>query len=579
MGPTTTRAQGSPRRSGGSLIAAALCLACYVLVTRFAFLDVDPPPSLQLDILSDEGWWAHNAKLRSRFGSWMLDDHNPPLFGAPLYTATLHGVYEVLGTGRWQTRFLAALSGAASCLLVFLLVRRHASPRAALLAAGLCATDGFLTLHQRVGFVESFQLPWMLGSVLAFSRGGSARHAALAGLLFLAAVLAKLSAVGLGFVFAVCWGRALLARDPTRRPILEACAFLAGFVVPLTIVVVALVLPNVEACRRELVSGWTEASGGDLWKTPLNAVTFGISTSGVALNGFLRQSWPLVAGVVLLVLERLLHPRGGGTAGRGMGFLESLCWTWVLVLAAFVAMQHYQPDRRLLPLVPPMAILLALRLDAGGTLLAHAGTSKGRLVVAASVLAVAAGMFARPLVFPAIEEPLASLLGKHPVGRWAAGASWAVGTVIAWPLCASLLLLARRAAVGIPAWCALLVLLIPGPVRFVSDAASATWTLAGATEHLRALTADWPPERRVAVGDLADTLTLDLDILPIVIRDWPHLHMAMNLDAWERFRPSLALWNLPPVPELDAFHEVAAFDIGPDQDGRPRLRVRVYVRD
>src|SRR5690606_34255215 len=122
------------------------------------FLGADPPQDMHEHFFTDEAWWAHNARNHALFGRWIMDDHNPPLYGAPLYTAVLRGVYALLGTGLVPTRLLAAVSGALASVVLYLGLRaRH--PRGEALAPALLLGCSYFTIsHSRVGLVESFQL-------------------------------------------------------------------------------------------------------------------------------------------------------------------------------------------------------------------------------------------------------------------------------------------------------------------------------------------------------------------------------------------------------------------------------------
>ena len=43
---------------------------------RLTALGADPPPSMTDAFVSDEAWWAHNARNQVLFGRWVLDDFN-----------------------------------------------------------------------------------------------------------------------------------------------------------------------------------------------------------------------------------------------------------------------------------------------------------------------------------------------------------------------------------------------------------------------------------------------------------------------------------------------------------------------
>jgi hypothetical protein len=67
-------------RNATCLIFGALLVLFFTGALRVVALDADPPPSMSSDIASDEAWWAHNARNRTLFGKWVLDDFNQGLF-------------------------------------------------------------------------------------------------------------------------------------------------------------------------------------------------------------------------------------------------------------------------------------------------------------------------------------------------------------------------------------------------------------------------------------------------------------------------------------------------------------------
>jgi hypothetical protein len=78
-------------------IGFVLALLVIVLVPRLFRLSADPPLDFQTGYQPDEGAWAHNARQHVLFGRWVMEDHNPGLFAAPLYTLVLEGVYRLAG--------------------------------------------------------------------------------------------------------------------------------------------------------------------------------------------------------------------------------------------------------------------------------------------------------------------------------------------------------------------------------------------------------------------------------------------------------------------------------------------------
>ena len=177
-------------------IGLLLALLAALLVPRLVGLSADPPLDFQAGYLPDEGAWAHNARQHVLFGPWVMDEHNPGLFAAPLYTGVLAGVYRLFGVGLFQTRLLSAIAGVLTCLLLYALLRAERSSRQSLPPALILGFSYFMLSNNRVGFTESFQLVFITAAAAAVLRAARYRWwGALAGVCFVASLLAKPSAI------------------------------------------------------------------------------------------------------------------------------------------------------------------------------------------------------------------------------------------------------------------------------------------------------------------------------------------------------------------------------------------------
>lgn len=136
--------------------ALAVCvILAAALILRVINLDADPSALISRDFITDEGWWAHNARNAVLYGQWRIDDHNLGLYSAFLYNLLLYFTFKLLGISFTTLRFLSAVAGWLSVLLTFLLVRREQSVRAALFASSLLGLSNLHILYSRTGFAES----------------------------------------------------------------------------------------------------------------------------------------------------------------------------------------------------------------------------------------------------------------------------------------------------------------------------------------------------------------------------------------------------------------------------------------
>src|SRR5215471_12945018 len=144
-----------PHKSVALTYVALILILGAALFLRLIHLDADPSALVSRDFITDEGWWAHNARNAFFYGHWRIDDHNAGLYSGFLYNAFVLGAFRLLGAGLWAVRLVPALAGWLTLLVLFLLVRREVSTRAALLATGLLGFSNLHIMYSRTGFAES----------------------------------------------------------------------------------------------------------------------------------------------------------------------------------------------------------------------------------------------------------------------------------------------------------------------------------------------------------------------------------------------------------------------------------------
>lgn len=589
-----------------------LALALVVVAPRLLFLDADPPQDMHVHFVTDEGWWAHNARQRALFGRWILDEHNPPLFLAPVHSGVLFATYEAFGVGLRQTRLPSAVAGILTCLIVGLVVRREASDRAAFWSVLLLGTSYFLLSHNRVAFTESLQLLLVTGAMLGFLRARERPLlGAAAGLSLVAAVGVKPNAAIAGVVVGALWLGLILDRhaDAAARTARSraAWAFGAAFALGAGAVWVLLAEPHLGEIQRELARHLPRGLGDDplvggplgllLWfghreqPAPSPDPAAGAFVTERVLSGFFQQSWPLVLAVAGAAVLRLL-----GARRTAVGWLEATCWLWLGLGLALLASKSYQPDRYFLLLVPPCAVIAALAWSgraAGASDDARAAPVRGRglrIAVAGGVIGLLLAVYGRATLMPMLLDWTAELpLGDQPgIGEgvlltalWTA--ALAAGLAIA--VAAWRALGGRRLALGAPLL--LLAIVVHDVARFAPQLAAPRFTIRDAGRELGALLAPLPAARRVVVGDSADALSLEHDAFAFLIRDWPFKGMQMNLDGIERFHPSLGVFvewrgvSAAGMQAVDwsAYPVVRAIDAWPDRQGRSQLRILVHAID
>jgi 4-amino-4-deoxy-L-arabinose transferase-like glycosyltransferase len=550
-------------------VIAILLLLMVTVPSRLLHLAADPPPDIGQGVIWDEGLWAHNARVHELFGVWVVDDHNPPLAVAPLYTVTMTAVYRVLGFGLAQTRLVSAIGGIFTCLALYLGLRAVRSPGRSL-AAALVFSLGFHALsHQRVGFTEAYQLLWVVigfAGVLWATRYPPFGFIGGSGLTM--AQLVKPSALILGPVVVAYWVWRALAR-PGRTPVprmrWSEIGWFAGGAALVAALVAMIAIPH-WAFVWEYLAVSMENVGVP---TRIPSIELFGGLAHLPPSHFALQSVTQILVVGAFAWKRLLEGRDGE-----QDLVEQIAWIWLGLNLLFLSEVVSQPDRRFLLLAPPLAILTATafeRRSAGGADAAQRPGSVIRRLGAGILIGIAVGW------------ALASIGLWGGVDRSIKGWSkiW-TGTTLATTLGTALLpaSMIRRVS-SFPLWVLLPAFLLLEPVHFALHLANPKYSVLNAAETLAALSHELPLRDRVITGPVSATLALESRIFPVIQRT----RTRLNMDVWERFSPALALRRIERTPTpLDAweayrrgYHRCTVFELLPD---RPRedVRIELWVR-
>jgi 4-amino-4-deoxy-L-arabinose transferase-like glycosyltransferase len=115
-------------------------------------------------LLTDEGFYIHNARNVALFGHPRTDGFNNMLL-APLLHAVQVAVFTLFGVGAIQARLISVVSSVATLLLLWAALRRVMGERVALTAAALLALDHTNLLYNRLALMDT---PAALAAVAAF---------------------------------------------------------------------------------------------------------------------------------------------------------------------------------------------------------------------------------------------------------------------------------------------------------------------------------------------------------------------------------------------------------------------------
>jgi hypothetical protein len=129
---------------------------------RFISLDADPPSTVGLHFLSDEGWWVHNARNKYLFDKWIQDEFNQSLLAAPPFCIATYGIYSLFGVNYGSSRLIPVISGLLTILLFSGILYARAPPSTAALATLLFGCNFAFATMNRTAYVDSTALMFLI---------------------------------------------------------------------------------------------------------------------------------------------------------------------------------------------------------------------------------------------------------------------------------------------------------------------------------------------------------------------------------------------------------------------------------
>jgi len=157
------------RRSDSGLLRLAACGALVALAIglRLIALRSDPYPRLDWSagLLTDEGFYIHNARNAALFGREVTDQFNNMLLSPILHLAQVW-VFRWFGVGALQARLISVLCSLGAMALLWGAMRPLFGAVAAWVAAGLLGLDHTNLLYSRMALMDP---PAAFGATAAFA--------------------------------------------------------------------------------------------------------------------------------------------------------------------------------------------------------------------------------------------------------------------------------------------------------------------------------------------------------------------------------------------------------------------------
>jgi hypothetical protein len=354
-----TQTYSYARQATRPLLLIGLAILAVSLLLRVAYPEADPPALISRDCITDEGQWAHNARNVLLFGKQQIDDYNPGLFSAYIYNVLLLASLKAFGITLTALRLPSIVLGWLTVVLLLLMVWREGGPRQSLIAATLLGFSNLHIIYSRTAFAESTLIFFLALALWLWTlRSKHPLFALMSGAAFVLMCLAKVTAI---YVLPGIWllAAAEVVRERLKRE--HALLFLIGGSLVAAAYAIFFIAPNFQDWLH-----YNLASGMDNeWP---NRTSDLIRSVQKLLGSRFYTKAPILTALSLLAFAQMIFRTSKQGLERTIHDTSSIEVIGCSILIGYlfsVAFTIYQPERRFVPALLPMAMLSASVLDRG----------------------------------------------------------------------------------------------------------------------------------------------------------------------------------------------------------------------
>ncbi len=346
--PARLAPQATPTRAG-ILVPLLLAAAFFVLLAAFAGVDPARGVTASTSPFTDEGWNVLNARNFVLFGRWATDGWAMDIVNYPF--SVLEAAWlAVVGIGIVQARLLVIALGAVALGALGLGLRRPLGELGASLAATALAGSALLLYYGRLAYLEPVVMLWLILALLALTRERpSFVGGVVAGLAMALAIATKASA---GAAAGGMLGGFVLAGWSDSRVRRAAVGAVVAALAAALVWVLVFALPHPAALATDL----------RIWAPEPVPRSIGqlidrIESYPTRSDGGIPLALPLLlagaGGFVVIVARR-------ASLDARQRRLAASCVGWFAAGIGVLLIVPYRPNRYLVPLLPPLAVLVGL---------------------------------------------------------------------------------------------------------------------------------------------------------------------------------------------------------------------------
>ncbi len=371
----------------------SLCALLAMVVLRTYALESDPYPRLSWSsgLLTDEGYYIHNARNLVLFGVERTDDFNNMVIMPTLHIVQV-AVFRLFGAGAVPARMISVICSLLTIGALFAACRRAFGLRVAAVAALFLGMDHINLLYNRMALMDTPGVMLLVFALYAWVRGTAAKHSvrrcrlwltACGALLGAAIVTRGLAGLAIPAVFLAAW---LSVRAPhrstappgvtTKEP--SKGASWRALSVPIAVGLAAVLLLYFgfwyapyrdELVRMNRYYVWHQLTPKTAQRLLLNSENAWFGDERGAAPFLMRHSPVLMLLTIDCLITQWLRAGDRSRAGRvdvadgldsrytGPAALFLLCWLGCSAL--FLSVANYTPSRYFLLFYPALAVVAA----------------------------------------------------------------------------------------------------------------------------------------------------------------------------------------------------------------------------
>jgi hypothetical protein len=350
MGAPRVR-QRVPGALGDASVLAPVLIALAFFVLLAAFAGVDPAPGVTASTSpwTDEGWNVLNARDLLIFGRWSTDVWDMYVVNFP-FSVLQAAWLAIAGIGIVQARLLVIAIGALALAAIGLGLRRPLGGTGAALAEASLGGSALVLYYGRLAYLEPMVVLWLVLGLLPLVREKPSFESGLVAGIALALAIATKASAGAAVAGMVAGFALVGLREPgVRRALAGVMVAALGVAIVWAAV---FVVPQPAALATDLRIWASEPLPRSLAQL--------ISRIGEyprRSDGGIPLALPLlVAGAVGVIVVTLRRRSLDARQRR----LAAACAGWFAVGISVLLIVPYRPNRYLVPLLPPLAIVAGL---------------------------------------------------------------------------------------------------------------------------------------------------------------------------------------------------------------------------